>query len=202
MQGIPETHFSLIVRLRQPGNQEAWHEFASLYEPLIYRLATRKGMQHADAQDLLQDVLVAVSKGIARFEVGGDKGRFRGWLFKITRNLIVNTLERRRRIVIGNGDSDIYRQLEQQPDLNAEEQNTYVLEFRRELFHWAARKIRAEFQTSTWTLFWRTTVDDEPIVNVANELGMSIGAAYAARCRILAKLKRTIEEFDLYDELN
>ncbi len=50
MQGIPETRNSLIVRLRQPGNQEAWREFASLYEPLIYRLAARRGMQHADAQ--------------------------------------------------------------------------------------------------------------------------------------------------------
>jgi RNA polymerase sigma factor (sigma-70 family) len=194
MQGIPETRISLIVRLRQPGNQEAWHEFASLYEPLIYRLAARKGMQHADAQDLLQDVLVAISKGIDRFEIGEDRGRFRGWLFRISRNLIVNAIEKRQRIVIGSGDSDICRQLAQQPD--PEEHSACILEFRRELFHWAARKIRLEFQASTWNLFWRTSVDDEVISDVANDLGLSIGAAYAARCRILAKLKKTIEELD------
>jgi RNA polymerase sigma-70 factor (ECF subfamily) len=196
MQGIPETRNSLIVQLRQPGNQEAWQEFASLYEPLIYRLAARKGLQHADAQDLLQDVLIAVSKSVDRFEISEDRGRFRGWLFKISRNLIINAIEKRQRIVIGNGDSEICRQLAQQPDLNREEQSVYVLEFRRELFHWAARKIRPEYQVSTWSLFWRTSVNDEAIPEVAKELGLSIGAAYAARCRILARLKRTIEELD------
>lgn len=199
MRGIPETRISLIVRLRQPGNQEAWQEFASLYEPLIYRLAARKGMQPADAQDLLQDVLLAVSKGIDRFEIGEDKGRFRGWLFRISRNLIVNAMEKRQRIVIGSGDSDICRRLAEQPDLSPQEQSDYVLEFRRELFHWAARKIRPEFQASTWNLFWRTSVDGEAIAEVANELGLSIGAAYAARCRILARLKKTIEELDAPD---
>ena len=201
MHGIPETRNSLIVRLRQPENQEAWREFASLYEPLIYRLAARKGMQHADAQDLLQDVLIAVSKGIDRFEIGEDKGRFRGWLFRISRNLIVNAIEKRQRIVIGNGDSEICRQLSQQPVLNPEEHSAYLLEFRRELFHWAARKIRPEFQASTWSLFWRTSVNNEVISDVANELGLSTGAAYAARCRILARLRKTIEDVDdLQDE--
>lgn len=196
MHGIPETRNSLIVRLRQPGNQEAWQEFASLYEPLIFRLAARKGMQHADAQDLLQDVLVAVSKGIDRFEIGVDKGRFRGWLFRISRNLIINAIEKRQRIEIGQGDSEICQLLAHQPDSSAEEDSAYVLEFRRELFHWAARKIRPEFQASTWSLFWRTSVDGEVIAEVAKELRLSIGAAYAARCRVLARLKRTIEELD------
>lgn len=196
MQSVPETRNSLIVRLRQPGNQDAWQEFASLYEPLIYRLAARKGMQHADAQDLLQDVLLAVSKGIHRFEIGVDKGRFRGWLFRISRNLIVNAIEKRQRLVIGNGDSAICQELAQQPDLSPQENSAYVLEFRRELFHWAARKIRPEFQASTWSLFWRTSVDGEVIAEVASELRLSIGAAYAARCRILARLKSTIEELD------
>ena len=196
MQGIPETRVSLIVRLRQPGNQEAWQEFASLYEPLIYRLAARKGMQHADAQDLLQDVLVAVSKGIDRFEIGEDKGRFRGWLFRISRNLIINAIEKKQRIIQGNGDSDVYRRLAQERDLSPQEHSAYVLEFRRELFHWAACRIRPEFQASTWSLFWRTSVEGEPIADAAGELGLSIGAAYAARCRILACLKKKIEELD------
>ncbi len=107
-----------------------------------------------------------------------------------------NAIEKRQRIVVGNGDSDICQQIAQQPDLSPEEQSAYVLEFRRELFHWAARKIRPEFQVSTWSLFWRTSVDGEVIAEVARELGLSIGAAYAARCRILARLKRTIEERD------
>jgi RNA polymerase sigma factor (sigma-70 family) len=196
MQGIPETRASLLIRLRQPGNQEAWREFASLYEPLIYRLAARKGFQHADAQDLLQDVLVAIAKGIDRLEMGADKGRFRGWLFRITRNLIVNAFEKRQRLISGSGDSDICERLAQEPALSAQEQTVYILEFRRELFHWAARSIRPEFQPPTWNLFWRTSVEGEPIAGTARELGLSIGAAYAARCRVLTRLRKKIEEVE------
>jgi len=196
MQSIPDTRASLLIRLRQPGNQEAWREFASLYEPLIYRLAARKGFQHADAQDLLQDVLVAVARGIDRLEIGEDKGRFRGWLFRICRNLIVNSLEKRHRLVVGSGDSDIFERLSQEPVLNAEEQSVYILEFRRELFHWAARNIREEFQPATWSLFWRTSVEGEPIASAAAELRLSLGAAYAARCRILSRLRKKIEELE------
>lgn len=196
MQGIPDTRASLLIRLRQPGNQEAWREFAALYEPLIYRLAVRKGFQHADAQDLLQDVLVAIAKGIDRLEIGEDKGRFRGWLFRISRNLIVNTLEKRQRLPVGSGDSDIYDRLTQEPALSQEEQSAYVLEFRRELFHWAARGVREEFQPATWELFWRTSVAGQPIADTARELGLSLGAAYAGRCRVLARLRKKIEELE------
>lgn len=196
MQGIPETRGSLLIRLRQPGNQEAWREFASLYEPLIYRLAARKGFQHADAQDLLQDVLAAIARGIDRLEIGEGKGRFRGWLFRISRNLIVNALEKRERLVLGSGDSDICERLAQEPALSAQEQTAYVLEFRRELFHWAARSIRQEFQPTTWTLFWRTSIVGDPIADTARELGLSLGAAYAARCRVLARLRKKIEELE------
>jgi RNA polymerase sigma-70 factor (ECF subfamily) len=196
MQGIPETRASLLIRLRQPGNQEAWREFASLYEPLIYRLAARKGFQHADAQDLLQDVLVAIARGIDRLEIGEDKGRFRGWLFRISRNLIVNAIEKRQRLVVGSGDSDICERLAQEPAISPQEQTAYILEFRRELFHWAARGIRPEFQPATWDLFWRTSVEGEPIADTARELGLSLGAAYAARCRVLARLRKKIEELE------
>jgi len=196
MHGIPETRASLLIRLRQPGNQEAWREFASLYEPLIYRLAARKGLQHADAQDLIQDVLVAIAKGIDRLEIGEEKGRFRGWLFRISRNLIVNAFEKRQRMVFGSGDSDVWERLTQEPALSIQEQTAYALEFRRELFHWAARGIRAEFQPSTWELFWQTSVEGKPIADAARELRLSLGAAYAARCRVLARLRMKIEEVE------
>jgi RNA polymerase sigma-70 factor (ECF subfamily) len=196
MHAVPETRDSLLIRLRQPGNQEAWREFSSLYEPLILRLAARKGFQYADAQDLLQDVLLGVAKGIDRLEIGEDKGRFRGWLFRICRNAIVDALEKRRRVVVGSGDSDLCERLAQAPALGEAEHAAYIVEFRRELFHWAARGIRPEFQPATWNLFWKTSVKGAPIAETARQLGLSLGAAYAARCRVLARLRKKIEDLD------
>jgi RNA polymerase sigma factor (sigma-70 family) len=91
MQG-PETRESLLARLNSPQSDEGWCEFAAIYRPLVYRVARAKGLQHADAEDLTQDVLAVVERSLDRFDpaIGG----FRGWLYQITRNLVVNHLTR------------------------------------------------------------------------------------------------------------
>ena len=64
-----ETRLSLIVRLKSRADEAAWQEFVEIYRPVIVRLATRRGMQHADAEDLSQQVLVSVTKAIGRWEI-------------------------------------------------------------------------------------------------------------------------------------
>ena len=75
MQG-PETRLSLLAKLNDPASEEAWAEFASIYQPLVYRVARAKGLQHADAEDMAQQVLAVVSSAIGRFDADGD-GSFR-----------------------------------------------------------------------------------------------------------------------------
>ena len=72
----PATRYSLILRLRDPGDVAAWHEFVTLYEPLILRLAARKGLQDADAQDLCQEVFTAVARAIEHWDPIRPAGRF------------------------------------------------------------------------------------------------------------------------------
>jgi hypothetical protein len=67
MEQTPTTRPSLLVRLKDPGDERAWEEFAAIYSPLIYGLGRRKGLQHADAADLVQDVLRAVASAIGRW---------------------------------------------------------------------------------------------------------------------------------------
>ena len=61
MSPSPETRPSLLLRLVDRADQEAWREFAQIYTPVVYRLALSKGLQHADAEDQAQQVLAAVS---------------------------------------------------------------------------------------------------------------------------------------------
>jgi DNA-directed RNA polymerase specialized sigma24 family protein len=63
----PETRNSLIMRLPNQGDQDAWGQFVAIYDPLIYRLARLKGFQDADAKELVQEVLLAVSKAVHRW---------------------------------------------------------------------------------------------------------------------------------------
>ena len=70
------------------------------------------------------------------------------------------------------------------------------IEFRREVFRWAAREIQKEFRPETWDAFWLSCVDGVPIVDLAERLGKSRGAIYVARSRVISRLQQKIEEFD------
>jgi len=190
----PTTRPSLVLRLRDPDDGAAWAEFVEIYEPLIYRLALNKGLQDADAEDLCQDVFRAVAAAIERWDPDPAKGRFRAWLFRITRNLLVNFLAGQRRQVRGTGSTSVQEMLEAQPAEDAEAEAEFAAEFKRRAFRWAADQVKNEFAESTWQAFWKTGVENGTVAAVAEELGMSAGAVYVARSRVLARLRDRVAQ--------
>src|SRR5262249_53688826 len=107
----PTTRRSLVLRLRNSHDEAAWAEFVEIYEPFVYRLARSKGLQDADAQDLCQEVFRAVAGAIERWDPDPAKGKFRAWLFRIARNLLVNFLASQRRSVRGSGSTSVQEML-------------------------------------------------------------------------------------------
>ena len=189
MTDSPTTRPSLLVRLRDPRDEQAWEKFVAIYTPLIDRLARSRGLQNADAADLAQDVFRAVAGAIDRWDPDPARGSFRGWLFQIARNLAINLLTARRRHVQGSGDSDVLERLHRLPAPDAEETILFDAEYRRSLFHRAAEQVRDEFRESTWRAFWRTGVEGREPAEVAQELKLSVGAVYIAKSRVMARLR-------------
>src|SRR6185295_10812450 len=106
---------------------EAWREFAAIYRPAAYRLARRRGMQDADAEDLAQRVLVTISEKIATWRPTSPKGSFRAWLSVVARNQIVNAVTRRRPDS-ATGGSGVVERLNNHPateELNDEFEEEY-----------------------------------------------------------------------------
>jgi RNA polymerase sigma-70 factor (ECF subfamily) len=160
-----------------------------LYASVIYGFARQRGRQDADAADLMQDVLRAVANSIHTYDK--SKGTFRGWLYTITRNKMYNQMESQRRHPRGSGDSDAQRRLDEQPDRDNTEED-WDREYERKAFLWAADRIRNEFQESTWKAFWLTAVDGLAAKDVGVQLGLSPGAVYVAKSRVLARLREEI----------
>jgi RNA polymerase sigma-70 factor (ECF subfamily) len=188
----PLTRASLLVQIRDGSNQAAWQEFVKLYGPVIYGFARKRGLQDADAADLMQDVLRSISLAIGRLDYDRNQGTFRGWLFTITRNKVFNFLSARRHRPQGSGDTTANRMLAAEPD-GSDNSDAWELEYQRQLASLAMERIKGEFQESTWRAFWLTAVEGSAAADVARQIGISPGAIYVAKSRVLARLKEEVE---------
>lgn len=195
MSRPPETRASLLIRIRDPEDQEAWHDFVQIYRPVIYRMGRRQGLQDADAEDLSQQVLMKIGQAIERWEPDRRRGLFRTWLYKVAHNAILNALTRGPKDRPFQHDDPRWL-FEQKPSREGPDSDVLKLEFRREVFHWAARQIRQEFKQGTWDAFWLTAVDSLTIEQAGEKLKKSPGAIYAARSRVMKRLNEKIQEFD------
>jgi RNA polymerase sigma-70 factor (ECF subfamily) len=182
----------MILRLRDADDAAAWQEFVEIYQPLIFRLARAKGLQDADAGDLTQEVLTRVARSVSRWNPDPTLGTFRGWISRITRNLVIEFLRARHRLPAATGDSGVRRLFEQQIQPGAESE-LFDLEYERQVFSWAANKLMSAFTKNTWQAFWLTAVENRPVPDVARQLGMSSGAVYIARSRIMARLRESVQ---------
>lgn len=194
MTESPKTRQSLIVRLKDRHDQEAWGEFLEIYRPLVYRLAISKGLQHADAEDVVQQVFASVAGALDRWEPDAARARFRTWLTTIARNAILNAITRRT-ADRASGETSERELLSQQPNDDPASQ-LLLLEARREIFQWAARRVREEFEPATWEAFWLTAVEGREVDEVAPLVGKKAGAIYAARSRVMRRLKEVVTEWE------
>jgi RNA polymerase sigma-70 factor (ECF subfamily) len=188
----PLTRTSLVVQLRDGANHVAWEEFSRLYGPVIYGFARKRGLQDADAADLMQDVMRSVSSAIGRLDYNRQQGTFRGWLFTITRNKIFNFLSARRIRPQGSGDTTTNKMLDSTP-AETEGEDAWEVEYQRRLAALAMEKIKGEFQESSWQAFWLTAVEGLSAAEVSKRIGLSTGAIYVAKSRVLARLKDEVE---------
>lgn len=196
MVTIPSTHVSLLLRLRDPQDHEAWLEFVSLYDQAIYRLLRRHGLQDADAREVMQELLLAVSRSVDRWDPSKERGTFRGWLRRVTRNLVINWVKQRQRRATATGDSSLQAMLEMLPAPSDPETIEFDNELRRALFQRAAERVREEVRPVTWQAFWETAVVGMSPAEAAKKLGMNAGAVRVAKCRVLARLQAAVTEME------
>jgi RNA polymerase sigma factor (sigma-70 family) len=197
MADSPATRVSLLVRIRDSRDTEAWAQFVEIYAPLVYGLARRHGVQDADAADLTQEVLRVVVSAAPEFVYDPGRGSFRGWLLTVARNQLRKWANAAKRRAPASGNPDMQRLLEEQP-APAEEVERWDQEYHQRLFEWAAEKVRPAFRPTTWQAFWQTAIDHQDARAVADALGLSVGAVYIARSRVLARIKEQLQQ--LHDD--
>ncbi len=189
MVSTMETKPSLLVRVRDPLDAEAWRTFVSLYAPLVYRFGRRRSLQDADAADLTQEVMGEVSRAIRSFEYHPERGRFRDWLLIITRRRLIRFHEQRARkleLVPGSVLPEPAAEETTDPDWSDA--------FHARVLRVALHRIRPHFEASSWRAFERVWLEHRPAAEAADELSLSIEAVYMAKSRILRRLEEEVQD--------
>ncbi len=191
MTEFPETRLTLLAGIQHPENHAAWDEFVVLYRPVIYRMARRRGLQDADAQDLAQDVLVRIAKSIEHYQPQPET-RFRHWLRRVARNAIITVLSRTSPSI---GLSAIgHNQELSEPTAEALLGGQELeIEVQREIYLRAAAIVRTEVNAETWLAFELTVIQGQACEAAAKVLGKSIGTIYASRSRIMKRLRDQVQ---------
>ncbi|CAN5487170.1 sigma-70 family RNA polymerase sigma factor [soil metagenome] len=183
------TSLTLLQRLR---NREAtaWERFAHLYKPLIDVWCRRWCVADADREDVVQDVMTAVFTHLPNYVPQSSEGSFRAWMRGITRNKLLEYGRSRQQHPEAAGGSVALARINEvaEPVLDETPDDVAGLYLR------AAESVRQDFNAQTWDLFWRTTVDAQPAVDVAKEYNVAPATVRMAKARILRRIREEIGE--------
>ncbi|MCE9603419.1 MAG: sigma-70 family RNA polymerase sigma factor [Planctomycetia bacterium] len=199
------TSQSLLARVRRHA-PEAWERLSAIYGPLVYQWGRRCGLPAEDAADIVQEVFGVLARRIDDYR---GAGKFRAWLWTITRNKVRDHLRRSQAQALAVGGSTAYQSLQQ---LSDDAPEPWSAEERSATKHSVAQQagaeqglaekgittrtlelVRAEFEPTTWQAFWIATVEKRTAAEIAASLGITKHAVHQAKYRVLRRLR---EEFD------
>ena len=189
------TSLTLLGRLRA-DEPDAWRRLVSLYGPQVRAWAARRGVVGADADDIEQDVFQVVAGKLAGFRRDRPADTFRGWLFGVTRNALLNHHRRAGRQPRAGGGTEFREQMDAVPDPAAAESVADPDEAadRAALHLRGLDLVKGEFEARTWQVFWSHVVDGRTPADVAADLGVTAAAVRQAKSRVLRRLKDELGE--------
>lgn len=184
----PQTRASLLIRLRDVRDADAWELFVETYGPLINRYCRRHGLQEADAVDVSQDVLIKFVQAVRTFEYQPGRGRFRDWLGALVRSRLAEFYARKGRAVdIGNAlGADFDANL---PGMVPAE---WPVQFHDHLLRLAMERARTDFEPQNWRAFEMAWIENRPASEVARLLSITVSTVYVAKFRVLERLRKEV----------
>lgn len=190
------TSRTLLLRVREAEDREAWDEFVGRYAPKIFQWCRRYQLQDSDAADVTQDVLVKLVRAMQTFHYDPARGSFRGWLKTVTANAVRDAANSMKKAGRGSGDTSIGQALANIKDEKAVESLSKEIEscYQQELLAEAERSVRQRVQPHTWEAYRLTAVEQQKAAEVAETLSMPVAEVYVAKSRVVKMLRATVQQ--------
>jgi RNA polymerase sigma factor (sigma-70 family) len=180
------TRQSLLIRVRDLGDQQAWAEFHARYAPMIGGWCRRWFPREAD--DMVQEVLLLLARRLRTFEYEPGPARFRGYLKTVTRRLMADLKEKEQARPLVGGDG-LVEEAEASQDL----WDRLAAEYDLELLAKAKENVRGRIEPRTWSAYVETAERGRKGAEVARDLGMKVGAVQQAKYHVLNLLRDEVE---------
>ena len=196
------TRPSLLLRVQDWGDVASWNEFHRLYRKLIYSLARRSGLGHADAEDVTQDVFKRVAETIATFEADPNRGTFRGWLMNLTRWRITDQVRRRppepaHTVRKHDATSTGTRTVERVADPAGGEDADWEQEWQSHLLEAACERVARRADARHFQIFDLYARQQWPVLKVAAELGVNPATVYVISHRLTKQVKAEVAKLQV-----
>ena len=194
VEGLIPTRQSLLSRLKDYDDNESWRDFFHTYWKLIYSMAIRSGLSETEAQEVVQETIIAVSKQMPDFKYDRAKGSFKSWLLQLTRWKIQDQLRRRQRDehLAGGPETIPSGEVENIPDPSTAD-SPWEDEWQKNLVEAALQRLKVQAKPKQFQIFDLYVMKQWPIARVTATLGVNFGQVYMAKHRLTAMLKKEIK---------
>jgi len=194
------TRTSLINRLRDVGDDNSWRTFFETYWRLINNVTRKSGLSAEEAEDVVQETVIAVARKMPGFCYDPSRGSFKHWLLLITRRRIQDHLRRKYRLASVTdpaADSSIHEQAASSSPPPDEQINAvWEQEWQANLLQLALSRVRHKVNPKHYQVFDYCAVQNLPAARVAKMLGLNAAQVYLAKHRIGAAVKREIQRLE------
>jgi RNA polymerase sigma-70 factor (ECF subfamily) len=190
---MDRTRSTLLVRVRDPADSQAWGEFVALYQPLLTAYLRKRGLGTEDARDVAQDVFARLVKNLPGFELDRHRGRFRTWLWQVCQSAMVDWARRRRRRT--SAEDAWLKRLSESPSPSVSDSDPdWGPMHRRRVVTFAMERVRARTRPATWACFEGHVLQKMPSAEVARAVGLTANAVDVNCSRVLDRIRRFCSE--------
>ena len=195
------TRRSLLTRLKHWDDQEGWKQFYDTYWKLIYNAAILSGLSDADAQDVVQDTVIAVTKKMGKFKYDPALGSFKGWLLHLTRWRIADQWRKRGDVFVASGsapdETSRTAMIERAPDpksLNLDA--VWEEEWQQNLLDAALERVKRKAGAKQFQLFDLYVTKQWLVEDIVKTMEVSVHQVYQAGSRVSALVRKEVKQLE------
>lgn len=181
------TRGTLLERVRDPEDAQAWEQFFGLYAPLLEGYARALGLRTADAEEIRDQCLATVVQRMSDFHYERARGSFKAWLHRIARDKVVDWMRKPRE---ERTETALARAL---PDDQGEPDAVWEREWRAEHVRFALEEVRREEDAAGRELLELVLDEDLSAAEIAERTGLNPNQVYKARARFLERVRSVLE---------